>query len=77
MPELVLYKGRPVKRRMCGDDKTRLTLFFVNAESGQRSERLNISQAEWRLYGTIEFFPSATMPDVRELARKWQTRVRS
>lgn len=67
MPKLLMYNGRPVKRRLSiGADQIRLTLY--SPVKGQPGEHLQITQADWDRLGSDEYRPRDQMPDVRALA---------
>jgi len=66
MPQLVSFRGRPVKHRRRLGDGLRLT--FVSPVCGQRCKRLDVTQAEWDQDGRITFYPKDQTPDVRALA---------
>jgi hypothetical protein len=69
VPQLILYRGRPVKRRrrvMCG-----LYLTFYNEERGRRSAQCFVTQADWDRHSSLQFFARDRMPDVRALARRY------
>jgi hypothetical protein len=68
MPELITFRGRPVKRRVRVAGGLRLIL--VSAIPGRVGEQLNVSEADWREHGHIEFFTRENLPDVRALAAR-------
>ena len=66
MPELVLFRGRPVKRqRRIGD---RLHLVFLGEVPGQPGQKLTVSQADWALFGSVQFYSKEQLPNARALA---------
>jgi hypothetical protein len=67
MPELVTYKGRPVKRRERMGQS--IKLIFVHPQEGKTGEVRFVSQADWTLHGAVQFFTKEEMPNVRLLAR--------
>jgi hypothetical protein len=66
VPQLILFRGRPVKRRrrVAGG----LSLTFYAAEPGRRGAQRFVSQADWDRYGSLQFFAREQMPDVRVFA---------
>jgi hypothetical protein len=66
VPQLILYRGHPVKRRrrMAGG----LYLTFYTPEPGQRGAQRFVSQADWDRHGSLKFFAREQMPNVRALA---------
>jgi hypothetical protein len=70
MPLLVLFDGRPVKRRhRVGQG---LRLIFANRSPGEPAESVVVTQQEWLRHGHIQFFPKSQMPNVRALARQFE-----
>jgi hypothetical protein len=68
MPQLILFRNCPVKRRhrVAGG----LWLSFYSAKPGLRGEQRFVSQADWDRHGSLQFFAREQMPDVRALARQ-------
>ena len=66
MPELITFRGRPVKRRYKTHGGLRLVLYHPHR--GFRGNRLIVTEDEWDLYGRVQFYPKDQMPDVRALA---------
>jgi hypothetical protein len=69
VPQLILYRGRPVKRRrrMAGG----LCLTFYTSEPGQRGTPHFVSQADWDRHSSLQFFAREQMPDVRALVSRF------
>ena len=65
MPQLITYSGRPVKRRRRVSNGLQLT--FYAAAPGEPGPRLTVSEADWKLHGSIEHFGAGQRPDVRKL----------
>ena len=71
MPHLVLYDGRPIKRRRLVSQGLRLT--FVSPVLGRRGTTVVVSQEDWQRHGTVQFFTRQDMPDVQALARQFES----
>lgn len=71
MPQLVTYRGRPVKRRLRLAGGLRLTFFA--SQSGWVGDQLVVSDDDWRRHGRVQFYPSGMLPDVRALAARATT----
>ena len=70
MPQLVSFRGRPVKYRRRTPEG--LCLIFVNPVRGQPGDVSIVTQVEWLRHSHIEFFPSQQMPDRRALAARYE-----
>jgi hypothetical protein len=68
MPELITFRGRPIKRR--SRTPSGLHLVFFSAVRGIPGLRLDVTEDEWNAHGRIEFFPDGQKPDVRALAAR-------
>jgi hypothetical protein len=68
VPQLVTYKGRPIKRRtsVVRDGQRGLALIFYAPKVGQQGDSLFVTDAEWQQDGKVE--QCAQKPDVRALA---------
>lgn len=71
MPHLVSFRGRPVKRRR--RTSSGLCLIFVSPISRLPGDVVVVTQDEWRLHGTVQFYPSGRLPDLRKLAEHYST----
>ena len=71
MPHLVLYHGRPIKRRRLVSQGLRLT--YLSSVPGRRGTVVVVSQADWLLHGSVQFFTRQDMPDVQALARQFES----
>lgn len=69
MPELVTYKGRPVRRRY--ETPTGLKLIFFSPNPGRSGGQLIVSDVDWLRHSSIQFFTKDQMPDVRVLAAQF------
>ena len=68
MPELVTYKGKPVRRRI-GLGSRGLRLIFFSAVPGQPGQQLEVSNGDWQQHSQRTFYENkADFPPVRELA---------
>jgi hypothetical protein len=70
MPQLVTFRGQPVKRRRLLPEGLRLT--FVSPVPGEQGRMMIVTQAEWLRYGRIQFYPRGQMPDVRSIADQFE-----
>ncbi len=61
------YQGRPVQR-MSGTADGNILLTFFNTRPGERKERLVVSQADWKNYGSEEYC-EGSVQDLRRLAK--------
>lgn len=68
MPQLVTYRGRPVKHRKSVTRRgcTGLLLTLYAPQVGQRGDTLFVTDAEWQQFGSVKTVEN--MPDVRALA---------
>lgn len=67
MPQLVTFKGRPIKRRRRHADG--LLLNFYGEKRGDQGDRLVVTDAEWDLFGRVDYVRRESMPDRWRSAR--------
>lgn len=66
MPLLILYQGRPVKRRRRIGQRLKTT--FYATESGKRGQTLFVTQSQWIKHSVTLFVTRDEMPDVRGMS---------
>ena len=71
MPQLISYRGRPVKRRRYFAGGLRLTFFA--SQRGRVGDQLVVTDDDWHRHGRVQFYPLGTLPDVRALAARATT----